>query len=71
LRELAAEEHHPKIRLMREWDPMAKAAAEDAPEVPDPYYGGPKGFEDMHAMLRRSCEKLLDELAHGSAGTRG
>jgi protein-tyrosine phosphatase len=63
LRELAPEEHHGKIRLMREWDPAARESAEDKPEVPDPYYGGPQGFEDMYAMLRRSCEALLDELA--------
>lgn len=59
LRELSSGEHHGKIRLMREWDPESD---EEHPEVPDPYYGGPQGFEDMYAMLRRSCEKLLDEL---------
>jgi protein-tyrosine phosphatase len=59
LRELADVAHHGKIRLMREWDPEAD---EEHPEVPDPYYGGPQGFEDMYAMLRRSCERLLDEL---------
>lgn len=59
LRELSDPTHHAKIRLMREWDP---AADEEHPEVPDPYYGGPQGFEDMYAMLRRSCERLLDEL---------
>jgi protein-tyrosine phosphatase len=59
LRELSDEEHHGKIRLMREWDPEN---TEEHPEVPDPYYGGPQGFEDMYAMLKRSCEALLDEL---------
>jgi protein-tyrosine phosphatase len=59
LRELSPPEHHGKIRLMREWD---VEATEEHPEVPDPYYGGPQGFEDMYAMLRRSCERLLDEL---------
>jgi protein-tyrosine phosphatase len=61
---LSPDEHHGKIRLMREWDPVAGESAEDAdgPEVPDPYYGGPQGFEDMYAMLRRSCERLLGEL---------
>ena len=60
LRELSDKGHHGKIRLMREWD---SEAAEELPEVPDPYYGGPQGFEDMYAMLRRSCAALLDELA--------
>ncbi len=59
LRELSSEEHHGKIRLMREWDPDAD---EQHPEVPDPYYGGPQGFDLMYAMLRRSCERLLDDL---------
>ncbi len=59
LRDLAPVEHHGKIRLIREWDP--EAGDEEAPEVPDPYYGGPRGFEDMYTMLRRSCERLLDE----------
>jgi protein-tyrosine phosphatase len=63
LRELAPEEHHGKIRLMREWDSEADG---EHPEVPDPYYGGPQGFEDMYAMLRRSCERLLDELERGA-----
>jgi protein-tyrosine phosphatase len=65
LRELSPEEHHGKIRLMREWDPEAN---EELPEVPDPYYGGPQGFENMYAMLRRSCERLLDELGAGDGG---
>jgi len=60
LRELSPPEHHGKIRLMREWD--EEAAGEDKPEVPDPYYGGPQGFEDMYTMLYRSCSRLLDEL---------
>ena len=59
LRELSDPEHHGKIRLMRSWDPEAD---EEHPEVPDPYYGGPEGFDLMYAMLRRSCERLLDEL---------
>ncbi len=46
----------PKTRLLREWD------SEDGDEVPDPYYGGPEGFERVYAMVRRSCEALLDHL---------
>jgi protein-tyrosine phosphatase len=68
LRELSPEEHHGKIHLMREWDPDAGTGDEgEGPEVPDPYYGGPQGFEDMYAMLRRSCERLLDELESRTA----
>jgi protein-tyrosine phosphatase len=32
-------------------------------EVPDPYYGGPDGFEQVYDMLNDACERLLDELA--------
>ena len=46
-----------RIHLLREYDP-----AGDGDEVPDPYYGGPKGFEEVYQMVRRSCERLLDEL---------
>ncbi|MFG0306818.1 MAG: low molecular weight protein-tyrosine-phosphatase [Phycisphaerales bacterium JB040] len=31
-------------------------------DVPDPYYGGPDGFEDVYAMVRVACEGLLDRL---------
>jgi protein-tyrosine phosphatase len=59
LRQLSDPEHHGKIRLMRTWDPEADG---EQPEVPDPYYGGPQGFDLMYDMLRRSCERLLDDL---------
>jgi protein-tyrosine phosphatase len=59
---LAPDEHVAKIHLMREFDPESNLEADVGVEVPDPYYGGPQGFDTMYAMLRRSCEKLLDEL---------
>ena len=31
-------------------------------QVPDPYYGGPDGFEHMYVMVNRACEALLDHL---------
>ncbi|MBL9120668.1 MAG: low molecular weight phosphotyrosine protein phosphatase [Phycisphaerae bacterium] len=31
-------------------------------EVPDPYYGGPEGFDDMYSMIDAACVGLLDEL---------
>lgn len=45
------------IHLLREYDPSA-----DGDEVPDPYYGGNDGFEVVYQMIRRSCQRLLDEL---------
>jgi protein-tyrosine phosphatase len=37
--------------------------------VPDPYYGGPDGFEDVFEICRRSCEGLLTHIrrTHGLA----
>jgi protein-tyrosine phosphatase len=30
--------------------------------VPDPYYGGPDGFDRVYAMIDRSCQALLNDL---------
>lgn len=32
-------------------------------EVPDPYYGGPSGFEDVLDILEDACSGLLEQLA--------
>ncbi|MEV0064824.1 MULTISPECIES: low molecular weight protein-tyrosine-phosphatase [unclassified Amycolatopsis] len=51
-----------KVRLLREFDPSARVGA----EVPDPYYGGDEGFEDVLAMIERAMPALLDWVrAHG------
>lgn len=39
-----------RLMLIRDFDPLSPGA-----DVPDPYYGGPLGFEDMYAMLERSA----------------
>ena len=31
-------------------------------EVPDPYYGGPSGFEDVLDQIERASTRLLDDL---------
>jgi protein-tyrosine phosphatase len=43
------------LYLLREFDPEGGPGA----EVPDPYYGGPNGFEDVYDMVDRSCRGLL------------
>lgn len=35
----------------------------DTEDVPDPYYGGPSGFEDVLDQVEKACAALLDELA--------
>ncbi|MFY7997592.1 MAG: low molecular weight protein-tyrosine-phosphatase [Candidatus Kapaibacteriota bacterium] len=49
----------PKVLMMRSFDPEAGEADED---VPDPYYGGLNGFEDVYQMLTRACENFMDFL---------
>jgi protein-tyrosine phosphatase len=47
-----------EVQLLRSFDPDAV----DDLEVPDPYFGGPRGFEDVHAMVERACRALLDHI---------
>ena len=47
-----------KVRLLREFDP---AAGGDL-DVPDPYFGGADGFEDVFDMVERACAGLLRNL---------
>jgi len=46
------------LYLLREFDPEGGPGA----EVPDPYYGGPGGFEDVYSMVERSSRGLLDHI---------
>jgi protein-tyrosine phosphatase len=34
----------------------------DDADVPDPYYGGASGFDDVLALVTEACERLLDEV---------
>ncbi|MBS1950001.1 MAG: low molecular weight phosphotyrosine protein phosphatase [Bacteroidetes bacterium] len=54
---LAEPHHHMKIKLVRSYDPLGQG------DVPDPYYGDEKDFDDVFEILNRSIEKLVDELA--------
>lgn len=51
-----AHRHH-KIRLFREHDP--ENPGED---TPDPYYGGPEGFQEVVRIAERTARRLLHEL---------
>lgn len=54
-----------KALLFRTFDPIARADPENDPwnlEVPDPYHGGPAGFDDSFAMVRRTVQAMLDEM---------
>lgn len=51
LERMAAREHRAKIRLFVE-----------GRDVPDPYYGGPEGFEQVLDLVEARCASLLAEL---------
>ena len=55
---LAKATSHALVHLLREFDAQAKHDR----DVPDPYYGGVNGFEDVHDMVDRSAEGLLQYL---------
>ena len=50
--------HHAKVALLRSFDPESPRAA----EVPDPYYGGPEGFEEVLDLCASACDGLLARL---------
>jgi len=35
----------------------------DEADVPDPYYGGERGFDDVLDLVTEACERLADEVA--------
>jgi protein-tyrosine phosphatase len=53
-----------KVRLLRSFDASAPPDA----DVPDPYYGGARGFEEVFDICERACRGLLEHLrqAHGA-----
>jgi protein-tyrosine phosphatase len=55
IEKLAESEQVSKIKLMREFDPSAEYEA----EVPDPYYGGMRGFEEVFEQLWKANEGLI------------
>jgi protein-tyrosine phosphatase len=59
-----------RVRLVRSFDRTLAGAAEGDLAVPDPYYGGPEGFERVFEMLERACGGLLEEVLDGGAEGR-
>ena len=57
LRAMAPDEHYDKIRLFLEF---AEQRAET--EVPDPYYGGPQGFEHVFDLVEEAADGLLADI---------
>jgi protein-tyrosine phosphatase len=60
LRAVAPEGARARIHLLREFDPDSNGAPDL--DVPDPYYGGPDGFEHVLDLVESACRGLLDAL---------
>ncbi|KAK4780155.1 hypothetical protein SAY87_016261 [Trapa incisa] len=56
-RETLPRDAHKKVQLM-----CSYCKKHDDTEVPDPYYGGPQGFEKVLDLLEDGCESLLDSI---------
>ena len=54
-----------ELRLLRDFDPEPGDG-----EVPDPYYGGPEGFDRVYEMVVRSAEAFLEHLESERSGGR-
>ena len=48
-----------RVRLFRDLDPVGTGG-----EVPDPYYGGDEGFQEVLAMVERTSDVLATALQH-------
>lgn len=55
----ANEELLSRVRLFRDYDP------EGPGDVPDPYYGGQDGFNDVYKIVERTCSNILDLMERG------
>jgi len=60
VRAVATAAHEGRVRLFREFDPVGSGG-----EVPDPYYGGPAGFEEVLEMVERTSGALVSALEQG------
>jgi protein-tyrosine phosphatase len=57
VRAVAAAADAGRVLLFRDFDPV-----EPGSEVPDPYYGGPAGFEEVLGMVERTSAALVSAL---------
>jgi protein-tyrosine phosphatase len=61
LRQRAPPTAHERIRMFLEFAPDA-----DATDVPDPYYGGPNGFEEVLDLVEAAARGLLTHVQTGA-----
>jgi protein-tyrosine phosphatase len=51
-----------QVRMFRDFDPTIADGDQDR-DVPDPYYGGDDGFEQVLAMVERTADAVVDAVA--------
>lgn len=51
-----------RVRLFGDFDPLTPGV-----EVPDPYYGGSEGFEEVLDMIERTCRALVPHIERAVA----
>lgn len=49
--------HQRKVKLI-----LNESQPDENLEVPDPYYGGKNGFEEVYQMLRKACEIIAAKI---------
>jgi protein-tyrosine phosphatase len=57
LRRAAPEDARAKLRLLLEY-----GASRNVTAVPDPYYGGRNGFEEVLDLVTEACAGLVEDL---------
>lgn len=63
LRALAGPGDQQRVLLFGDFDPQTPGT-----DVPDPYYGGGEGFEEVLTMVERTCRALVPPLRTIAAG---
>jgi protein-tyrosine phosphatase len=77
------EQQRVKVRMLREFDPASVVGDRQAVrdqhavsdqhvvgddlDVPDPYYGGEDGFDEVFALVQAACVGLLEQIRAGRA----
>lgn len=64
LRARAQPQYHERIKLLMDYAPQATRKV-----VPDPYYGGSQGFEEVLDLLEEAAEGLLQDLLSSRPGS--
>ncbi|MBT8442403.1 MAG: low molecular weight phosphotyrosine protein phosphatase [Gammaproteobacteria bacterium] len=62
LLDYSGKDHREKIRLLLDYSPTRAGG-----DVPDPYYGGPTGFERVLDLIEEAVDRLLEDVVNAAA----